>query len=989
MEKNIFIKRIITNTKLPNSRILIKSNLVSNNNIKRLCYLKPHPIFIISNSINKNKFGINNNLKLDSNSIYLKTNNTDRNIYNFDNDNIIIDKKSNIKEKNEGNNIFRSKSYDIGPFEHITKIRKYFNNKFDKIKKEYHLDKLNEFNDDYKSYNLTERYENINTFDKTINNTNYNNKIFSKKLQNKNPTNFFKYKSNTINININDHKNKMKIKSSKSTDIVNLCKILKSLYNYKKGTVIGEENSKGGIVSLSIASFENKKNLSIIKIQKNFRGYYFRKNFIKYLYKLKKFSDYEYLKKIILIQRAWKKYLMIHNTVNMSFSFTNSEDNNKIIINSNNNSNKKNSNLSNKIIIKPCFISKRYFSRVDLIISYIILIQKNIKKFLSTKIAKNSCGDKNIIKNYSKSRNKPKKKNKNINENLSNNINNFKSLIIISPEKEFDEFISHTSNKEKINKKIIFENLIKNAENEVYFKQLNNACFISKKRKDINFVKKVLFLQKHMKFCLNKKKFMVNIIKKINNICYFDKIIINGFNYNLEKKIILIQRNIKNFLKTKNNNYKIKTNNKYLSSNNAFQSTNEISNKKNEQNEPNNINTISEFNLYENSFISNNVNAISFDFKDIQNENIEDDDNNIINTKKENIIKTLNFGSKNKLIITEKQKNYKKLKQLFINSITNKFANFLTNALNKLYLYNFIKIFVQKISKSINQYVFYIITNKRNNEKYINFFAILKRHIKYNLNNNIYNNEIKFLLMENLPQCFHDYKKNNKNINNDYLVNIPYINHIQERNLINTELFINNDENLINYIINFYNKEKGNFDFESISLRNILNNIKLKNRNIFTITKYFDDIYNDIINKKLCLKCLNNNCTCNDNKNKTFNYIKKKCINISKMQKEKQRLMLKKAKANEINMNEEFFKSIDENINSENINDLNNSHILGIKSFNYKNMYTYHCENIANNDEYKFFDYINEKCRNNNYNETLPLTNRYEKDYFINRNKFI
>ncbi len=205
-----------------------------------------------------------------------------------------------------------------------------------------------------------------------------------------------------------------------------------------------------------------------------------------------------------------------------------------------------------------------------------------------------------------------------------------------------------------------------------------------------------------MKFCLNKKKFMVNIIKKINNICYFDKIIINGFNYNLEKKIILIQRNIKNFLKTKNNNYKIKTNNKYLSSNNAFQSTNEISNKKNEQNEPNNINTISEFNLYENSFISNNVNAISFDFKDIQNENIEDDDNNIINTKKENIIKTLNFGSKNKLIITEKQKNYKKLKQLFINSITNKFANFLTNALNKLYLYNFIKIFVQKISKSIN-----------------------------------------------------------------------------------------------------------------------------------------------------------------------------------------------------------------------------------------------------------------------------------------------
>ncbi len=55
-EKNIFIKRIINTDKFPKGRLISNSNIISsalNNNSNRInpkqCYIKPHPIFIISN----------------------------------------------------------------------------------------------------------------------------------------------------------------------------------------------------------------------------------------------------------------------------------------------------------------------------------------------------------------------------------------------------------------------------------------------------------------------------------------------------------------------------------------------------------------------------------------------------------------------------------------------------------------------------------------------------------------------------------------------------------------------------------------------------------------------------------------------------------------------------------------------------------------------------------------------------------------------------
>ena len=65
---------------------------------------------------------------------------------------------------------------------------------------------------------------------------------------------------------------------------------------------------------------------------------------------------------------------------------------------------------------------------------------------------------------------------------------------------------------------------------------------------------------------------------------------------------------------------------------------------------------------------------------------------------------------------------------------------------------------------------------------------------------------------------------------------------------------------------------------------------------------------------------------------------------------------------------------LDENENNKNINkSLNHSYIINMRK---NNLLTYHNDNIQDNHEYKFFDYLNEKSKNNKYNETLPISYR-------------
>ena len=1031
LEKNIFIKRIIQNTAFLDQKKLKKSKIIKNtinnnfNSIKsKKCYIKPLPIFIISNLYKNNPFNIDLHDKNIPNFIYIKANNTERQQY-F-NIKKRIENKIKEKEIKDENKSERAKSYEINPFERILKKRKYFKDRYEIIKTEFNIGNLNTYGN-----NLT-----LNR-GKYISNTNY-----------------IRYKFNTVNIM--DEKNKMKNKSSKSTDIIKLCKVLNNLYNNgydenNKGAFTKREDSNGGIINLNKLSIETQKRknkyminikkiiiiqkwwkerlhknylkIRIILIQATFRGYIFRKNFLQLLYKLQKFSKCEYLNKIIFIQKFWKNYLTNNNQIRMSFSFTNNEDNNSnnkdIIYIENNNSSlkkelKQENNFLNYIIIDKkftnhCFISKKYYFKYSSIISKINLIQKCFKDYLSikqknknaiNKYVQNIYQKKNLNNIKLKSRNKKIKTNSNIKQN---NNYNFKSLIIVSPEKEFKEFVFHTPKKESTNKFKFEYNVIRDKEiKNIYNKQINDLCFISKKRKNKNLVKIIKFLQKYIRTKRRRKFFCFCLLKDINNICFIDKVYGNNIiSNNLKCKIILLQINIRRFLKKNNNkqnsnllNTKAVKNNKDILSLEKFHSTNEITGKKHEENSRNKNINLSEFSLKdksnkddenENFIISNNLNIFSFDLYNTKSENIDDDDypTNIVEQDINNINKKINLSSKNMLINSEKNNSFRKLKLLFVSYITNKFAYFLTNIIKKLFLYNFIKLFMQKLNKNINQIVYYYICKKQEKKNEIIFFNTLKRHVKFNIKYDG-NNEVKNLLIENIPKCF---QISDDNITS---LNIPFINSIQENKLINTQLFINNDEEMINYFNNFYIKEKGSFLLNNYNLKDILNKLNLKNRNIFTLTNYFDEIDELILNNKLCKNCLyfNEKCICNNNKNKSkLNYIKKKCNYI--------RMITKKMKENKENINDQFFNMFDEeDINLDEFNDENdfnfnrsfkNTHPIKIRSQRFNHLFTYHNEDSLNNQEYKFFDYLNEKCKNNNYNETCPLTHRNYLNSFRNK----
>ena len=399
------------------------------------CYFKPRPIYIISNMHKNHNLGINKynliNIKKtienkkpkqfnkyeikfnDPSHINYTTINTERNQNNYERL-----KLYNNGYKNEQIST-RSNSYEFKPFNSSLNIRDYFNYKYEQIKHNYKLDKLNIYNNSSRMDN----YDNneINKMNKTLD------AIYKTKNLDKNQVRNIKEINNLNDKKLinNYKKNGMKKKSSKSTDIVKLCKILKILDNNKNGTLIKEENDIGGIITLRKYSLERQKlknkyiinnrriiliqkwwkdmlfkkylEKPIIKIQKTYKGHKYRKYFIKYLSNLKKYNKPQILKKIILIQKKWKNYLTSINLNSISFSFTNNDESGNLnLFNNNEISNYESSNIiideykSNKLYlsksrINHCLITKKYYNNLNEAINKIILIQKFFKKYLFKK----------------------------------------------------------------------------------------------------------------------------------------------------------------------------------------------------------------------------------------------------------------------------------------------------------------------------------------------------------------------------------------------------------------------------------------------------------------------------------------------------------------------------------------------------------------------------------------------------------------------------
>ena len=420
------------------------------------------------------------------------------------------------------------------------------------------------------------------------------------------------------------------------------------------------------------------------------------------------------------------------------------------------------------------------------------------------------------------------------------------------------------------------------------------------------------------------------------NICYITKCI----NKSPIKKMSFINKKIKCIANNKNSKtIKIeKDNNKIISNNN---------------------NTLNDSS---NSMVSN-ITAKYFNFH-----------NNMItiqtiDSKESQDICKFDFFNKNNI-----NKNYRPfyfLQNLFKNNIIHKlYLILLKMKYNYINLSNFIKAIFKAIITSKKRTFLEYLSFYGNNKFYINkkrknFLNAIIRHINiYKKNNNI-KNEVIQLIEKSLPQNLNINKINMEN--KDLLLNISSI---QEENLINSQIFINNDNNLVNYICLFFKYEKNKNNINYNFIQNRLIKEPLKFRNIFTILRYIDNLDDKINNKKICMICFCKknekkcilNCNCHNipnilNGNYLNNFVPKmKCrkgslkkininlennndkdnknININKLEKiiNKNGFLLEKI--NEGNNSEEYYDT--ESINISNISKENQVKEIHInKAFTY------------------------------------------------------
>ena len=146
-----------------------------------------------------------------------------------------------------------------------------------------------------------------------------------------------------------------------------------------------------------------------------------------------------------------------------------------------------------------------------------------------------------------------------------------------------------------------------------------------------------------------------------------------------------------------------------------------------------------------------------------------------------------------------------------------------------------VRMFIQKIQKINRQYVFLKFRGEGFSKQKIYFFDVIKTYLN---NKNLYindNNDVSILLKDTL--------KFYSNMYNKYKF-IPYIKTEDENKLINTELFRHDEDcnNLISFIGNYLKLEKNITKFSEDLIKYYLNQIPIKNFNIFGITRHINQI---------------------------------------------------------------------------------------------------------------------------------------------------
>ena len=696
--------------------------------------------------------------------------------------------------------------------------------------------------------------------------------------------------------------------------------------------------------------------LHVIKIQSVFRSYLMRKKMLQ-------------RKKYTSLSTSQKKYNFIYKKI---INKTQAINNNMINSNNYKSRNMKNNKISNiisntsfKIVSNEELNSSIKSNAKEELNNLLFIDKRNLKLCLYTKEYYQNREEKKIkflqryFKNYLKKTNKykytkiikypliplslvNKVRYKNITNNSNLNINPINKIcfftknniffkkkkpIIFAVTKMNYESIAAANNKKK---EIILEIDNKNPKYEI-IENLKNQFEIIENLYQIPIMKNLCYMDKvninhsdkddkNIKIIQNKYRFFINKRKKENQKIYKKQSTLNTFiskeykdNLINSNKISLIQKIFRKFLmkiqkeKNKQNLDEINITNKNKQDNTYYENIEEIIN-----------------NLFKRRYIN-------FFFANLR--------NNIKISKEKYFLKMLTQRIK-KII---NQFAYGKLKLYFMNKLKPK------KIINKIENQN---------SDEINNN-----NNENDTEEEIFFFNTIKRQIKINeIDNNLdTNNEIVKLLKESIPDYFDNYPK---------MKYIPYIKKRNEKNLINQQIFLFDDESLANYIYKCYQIEKNLSDITPDIIKKRLILEPLKNQNIFTITRYMDNLYNDYMKNNVCKIC-----SC---KNSELCLSGCKCHNFNNL---KLQFQLKNLKNKDNNV--DYF---DENINinltiNEESSNRNSKTLINTKKQGFKDIYsinsnltdikksnTFTRDQIDINNENDELNSINTDYNNKNHN---------------------
>ena len=529
-----------------------------------------------------------------------------------------------------------------------------------------------------------------------------------------------------------------------------------------------------------------------------------------------------------------------HNKLNSNRKniFRNQYDNDEYIDN-NNNFGKSINNLTNNIVninenlintSKTAYIIK--IRKINLL-QYILLLQNNIRNFIKR------------IKYIKK------------NNPISSYISKYRLNIAT-----YNKFLKNIEESKTIIK--IEKNYISNSQNnnkEIALLNITDINFITKIRY-LNYITDIEKIQRNWRLKLE-RKISYKKIKPKKNILTKTRI------RNNENKILFIQDLIRKRIFEKYDEKNKTVSRKAILSNSRYNKK-RYSKSSIKQNSKRN----------ENKGNKNKINKKLRQNMDNYMNNIKLNNLDKFNKKKDNSKESSNYDSNSSSVKSFNKKDFSYAKinyitKIYKNIIYKRQLNIVGNFISKVYKieykkkknFSFLCLLSLFISKNIQEYIYYLL--KYNTEKvfqYPFYNKSLERIIKYlrssksDLNSSKEpdsGEKIKKFFSKIFP---HLYTQKSPSLL------ISSLEPESKNQLIKTNIYNTIEPDFINFFNDFskYDKHLSNSAFIETRLKNT----KLTNTNIFTITKFLDDEYANLIYGKYCFKCFLdlNKCSCEKNK---------------------------------------------------------------------------------------------------------------------------